>query len=93
MFTMQYPFSFSIGSIPTTTESSSYSTSPIALYSAPAISSYQVLTPNIFLLVFNEQFVVGRKFIVQVLLADLDQSIEQPFPDRSHKHLYLQSQL
>lgn len=67
MFTMQHPFSFSVGSIPTTIESSSYSTNPIPLYSAPSISSYEVLTPNIFMLVFNEQFVVGRKFIVQVL--------------------------
>ena len=66
MFVIQYPFTFSIGSIPTASQSSSYATSPIALYSSPAIYSYQVVTPNVFMLIFNEQFVVGRKFIIQV---------------------------
>lgn len=53
MFKVHYPFSFSVGSIPTTTESTSYATNPIALYSSPSIYSYEVLTPNIFMLVFN----------------------------------------
>ncbi len=68
MFVIQYPFTFSLGSIPTTSQSSSYSTNPIALYSSPTIYSYQVLTPNVFMLIFNEQFAVGRKFIIQVLI-------------------------
>lgn len=67
LFVMQYPFTFSVGSIPTVGQSSLYSTNPIALYSSPAIYSYQVVSPNVFILVFNEQFVAGRKFIVQVL--------------------------
>lgn len=66
IFVMQYPFTFSLGSIPTAYQSSLYSTSPIALYAAPAILSYQILSPNIFVLIFNEQFAVGRKFIVQI---------------------------
>jgi len=66
IFTVQYPFSFSVGSIPTTTQSSSYATSPISLYSAPTIYSYEVVSPNVFVLILNEQFTVGRKFIVQV---------------------------
>lgn len=40
IFVMQYPFTFSIGSIPTVTQSSLYSTNPLAIYSAPVISSY-----------------------------------------------------
>lgn len=40
LFVMQYPFTFSIGSIPTVTQSSLYSTTPIALYAAPVIYSY-----------------------------------------------------
>lgn len=40
IFTVQYPFSFSVGSIATTSQSSSYATSPISLYSAPTIYSY-----------------------------------------------------
>lgn len=67
IFVIQYPFTFSMGSIPTTTQSTLYSTSPIPLYSAPGISSYRIVSPNIFVLVFNEQFSVGRKFIVQVI--------------------------
>lgn len=66
IFTIQYPFSFSVGSIPTTVQSSSYSTSSISLYSAPTIYSYEVVSPNIFMLIFNEQFTAGRKFIMQV---------------------------
>lgn len=66
IFIMQYPFTFSVGSIPLTIESTSYATNPISLYSKPTISSYEVLTPNIFRLIFSEKFVVGRKFIVEV---------------------------
>jgi hypothetical protein len=66
IFVMQYPFTFSIGSIPAVSQSSLYATNPIPLYSAPAIYSYEVVSPNIFTLIFNEQFTVGRKFIVQV---------------------------
>jgi hypothetical protein len=40
IFVMQHPFTFSIGSIPTVTQSSLYSTSPQPIYSAPVISSY-----------------------------------------------------
>jgi hypothetical protein len=40
IFVMQYPFTFSIGSIPTVTQSSLYATSPLPIYSAPIISSY-----------------------------------------------------
>ena len=69
MFVVQYPFSFSIGSIPSATQSSSYATNPIALYSSPSIYSYQIVSPNIFMLIFNEKFIVGRKFIVQVFLC------------------------
>jgi len=53
IFTIQYPFTFSIGSIPTTAQSSSYATSPISLYSAPTIYSYEVVSPNVFVLIFN----------------------------------------
>lgn len=67
IFVMQYPFTFSIGSIPATTQSSLYSTNPIALYSSPLIYSYEIVSPNVFVLVFKEQFAVGRKFIVQVI--------------------------
>jgi hypothetical protein len=63
---MQHPFTFSIGSIPTTIQSTLFSTNPISLYSAPQIYSYEIVSPNIFVLIFNEKFVVGRKFIVQV---------------------------
>jgi hypothetical protein len=66
IFTIQYPFSFSVGSIPTTVQSSSYSTNSTSLYSAPTIYSYEVVSPNIFMLIFNEQFTAGRKFIMQV---------------------------
>jgi hypothetical protein len=66
IFVMQYPFTFSVGSIPSAVESASYATNPISLYSKPTISSYEVLTPNIFRLIFSEQFVVGRKFIIEV---------------------------
>lgn len=66
IFVMQYPFTFSLGSIPNAYQSTLYSTSPIALYAAPAILSYQIVSPNIFVLIFNEQFAVGRKFIVQI---------------------------
>jgi hypothetical protein len=69
LFVMQYPFTFSIGSIPAVTQSSLYATNPIALYSAPPIYSYEVITPNVFRLIFNEQFIVGRKFIVQVQIV------------------------
>ena len=71
IFTIQYPFSFSLGSIPSVTQSSSYSTNPISLYSAPTISSYEVVSPNIFVLLFNEQFSAGRKFIVEVIKCKL----------------------
>lgn len=53
IFVMQYPFTFSIGSIPNAYQSSLYATSPIALYAAPAILSYQIVSPNIFILIFN----------------------------------------
>ena len=66
LFTIQDPFSFSLGSIPTTSESSSYATNPISLYSSPAVKSFEILTPHIFMLTFNEQFVVGRQFIVSI---------------------------
>lgn len=66
IFVMQYPFTFSVGSIPTTMQSTLYSTNPIALYSAPSIYSYEIVSPNVFILIFNEKFVVGRKFIVEV---------------------------
>lgn len=66
MFTLHDPFSFSAGSIPTTVESSSYATNPISLFSSPSIYSFNILTPHIFMLTFNEQFAVGRKFIVQI---------------------------
>jgi hypothetical protein len=65
---MQYPFTFSQGSIPAVSQSSLYATNPISLYSAPAIYSYEIVSPNVFVLVFNEQFTVGRKFIVQVII-------------------------
>lgn len=64
IFTIQYPFSFSLGSIPTVSQSSSYATNSTSLYSSPTISSYEVVSPNIFVLILNEQFVAGRKFIV-----------------------------
>lgn len=64
IFTIQHPFSFSIGSIPSVSQSSSYATSPISLHSAPIISSYEVVSPNIFVLMLREQFAAGRKFIV-----------------------------
>lgn len=66
IFVVQNPFSFSGGSIPSTIQSTLYATSPIPLYSAPSIYSYEVISPNIFKLIFNEKFTVGRKFIVQV---------------------------
>jgi hypothetical protein len=66
LFTLHDPFTFSTGSIPTAVESSSYATNPIALYAAPLIKSYVILTPHIFMLTFNEKFVVGRRFIVQI---------------------------
>jgi hypothetical protein len=66
IFVMQYPFTFSVGSIPATSQSSQYATNSIPLYSAPSIYSYEITSPNIFVLVFNEQFAAGRKFIVQV---------------------------
>ena len=66
LFTIHHPFSFSLGSIPTTSESSSSATSPIALYSSPAVQSFEILTPHIFMLTFNEQFTVGRQFIVSI---------------------------
>lgn len=66
IFVMQYPFTFSVGSIPNTVQSALYATSPIALYSAPAIYSYEIVSPNVFILIFNEKFVAARKFIVQV---------------------------
>ena len=53
IFTIQYPFSFSVGSIPSAAPSSSYATSPISLYSAPSIYSYEVVSPNVFTLIFN----------------------------------------
>lgn len=53
VFVMQYPFTFSIGSIPAVAQSSLYATNPIALYAAPAIYSYEIVSPNIFVLVFN----------------------------------------
>lgn len=94
MFIIQYPFEFSIGSIPTTVESSDYSTSPVAQYSAPSIYKYEVVSPNIFMLVFNEQFSVGRKFIVQVSFhLFLDQSNQQPLCDRFSQYFHLQSEL
>ena len=68
MFVMQFPFTFSVGSIPTSTASSLYATSPIALYSSPQIKYYEVVSPNIFTITFNEKFAVGRKFIIQVYL-------------------------
>ncbi len=68
LFVMQYPFSFSIGSIPSVSHSSLYATSPIALYKAPIIYSYEVVTPNIFRIILNEQFASGRKFIIQVII-------------------------
>jgi hypothetical protein len=68
IFVMQYPFTFSQGSIPAVSQSSLYATNPISLYSAPAIYSYEIVSPNVFVLVFNEQFTVGRKFIVQVII-------------------------
>ena len=40
LFTIQDPFSFSLGSIPTAVESSSYATNPIAQYSAPSVHSF-----------------------------------------------------
>jgi hypothetical protein len=63
---MQYPFSFSVGSIPSISHSSLYATNQIALYKAPIIYSYEVVSPNIFRIIFNEQFASGRKFIIQV---------------------------
>lgn len=51
--TIQYPFSFSVGSIPSTAPSSSYATNPIPLYSSPAIYSYEVVSPNVFVMIFN----------------------------------------
>jgi hypothetical protein len=66
IFVLMYPFTFSIGSIPSTLDAASYATNPISLYAKPAISSYEIVSPNIFRLIFNEQFIVGRKFIVQV---------------------------
>jgi len=36
IFVVQYPFTFSIGSMPTLSESNSYALNPIALYSKPA---------------------------------------------------------
>lgn len=63
---VQYPFTFSLGSIPQTTESTLYATSPVPLYSNPVVSFYQIISPNIFYLVFNETFTVGRKFIVSI---------------------------
>ena len=53
IFVMQYPFTFSIGSIPAVAQSTLYSTSPIPLYTAPTIYSYEIVSPNIFVLVFN----------------------------------------
>jgi hypothetical protein len=53
IFTIQSPFSFSVGSIPTTVQSSSYATNPISLYSAPTIYSYELVSPNIFVLILN----------------------------------------
>ena len=66
LITIHEPFSFSLGSIPTTTESSSYATNPISLYSSPAVLNFEILTPHIFMITFNEKFVVGRQFIFQV---------------------------
>jgi hypothetical protein len=68
IFVMQSPFTFSVGSIPAVAQSSLFATTPIALYSAPAIYSYQVVSPNVFVLILNEQFAVGRKFIVEVII-------------------------
>jgi hypothetical protein len=68
IFIVQNPFSFSLGSIPSSIQSTLFSTSPIALYSAPPIYSYEVISPNIFKLIFNEKFISGRKFIIQVVL-------------------------
>lgn len=67
IFVVQNPFSFSVGSIPSTIQSTLYATSPVPLYSAPSIYSYEIISPNIFKLLFNEKFVVGRKFIIQVM--------------------------
>jgi hypothetical protein len=67
-FVVQYPFTFSIGSMPTLAASTSYALNPIALYSKPATPTFTVVTPNVLTVVFNEQFVVGRKFIITVLL-------------------------
>ena len=53
LFTVHHPFSFSIGSIPTTTESSNYATNPIPLYSSPSVKEYEVVTPHVFMLTFN----------------------------------------
>jgi hypothetical protein len=67
LFTIQYPFSFSIGSIPTVSQSTTYITNPIQLYSSPTIYSYEVVSPNIFVIIFIEQFVIGRQFQIQVI--------------------------
>ena len=53
IFVVQYPFTFSLGSIPIAFESSDYSTSPIAQFSKPVILSYEIVTPNVFEIVFN----------------------------------------
>ena len=68
LFTLQDPFAFSVGSIPTSSESSNYATSPIALYSSAPIKNFEVLTPHVFMLTFNEKFVAGRQFVIQVKL-------------------------
>lgn len=82
LFTLQAPFAFSSGSIPTAVESTNYATSPVALFASPAIRSYEVVSKNVFMLVFAEQFAVGRKFIVQVLLLPR-RSTSSATPSRS----------
>ena len=53
LFTLHAPFSFSAGSIPSTIESASYASTPIPLYASVVISSFKVVSPNLFLLTFN----------------------------------------
>ena len=66
MFIVQEPFKFQDSSYLRVDESEDYATNPIQLNSRPKVKFFEVKSPNIFYVAFDEQFVEHRKFIIEI---------------------------